>query len=89
MNEFDLDELLSESHPISPVPISPSNDDIMNFSKRLDYLTVNMNTQNLTIELEKMKRRRLRRSFKQLKSEIPSLSQTTTQLQSDNDLLTQ
>ena len=40
MNEFDLDELLSESHPISPVPISQSNDDIMNFSKRLDHLTI-------------------------------------------------
>jgi len=86
MNEFDLDELLNESHPISPVPISPSNDDIMNLSKRLDHLTIDMNTQNLTIELEKMKQRRLRRSFKQLKSEILSLRQTTTQLQSDNDL---
>ena len=87
MNEFDLDELLNESHPISPVPISPSNDDIMNLSKRLDHLTIDMNTQNLTIELEKMKRCRLRRSYKQLKSEILSLRQTTTQLQADNDLL--
>jgi len=87
MNEFELDELLSEFHPIFPVPISPSNDDIMNLSKRLDHLTIDINTQNLTIELEKMKRRKLRQSVRQLKSEILSLKQTTTQLRADNDLL--
>ena len=87
MNEFNLDELLSESHPISPVPISLLIDDIMNLSKLLDYLTIDLNTQNLTIEIERMKRRRLRRSFRQLKSEVLSLRHTTIQLQVNNDTL--
>ena len=76
MNEFELDELLSESHPISPIPISSSNDDIMNLSKRLDHLAIDINIENLTLELEKMKRRKIRQSVKQLKSEILSLKQT-------------
>ena len=70
MSDFNLDELLIESQPIFPVTVSPSAEDIMNLSKRLDQLTIEVNTQNLTIEIERMKRRRLKRSFRLLKSEV-------------------
>jgi len=59
----------------------------MNLSKQIDQLTVEVNTQNLTIEIERMKRRKLRRSFRLLKSEVFSLRQTTIQIQTDNNVL--
>ena len=52
MNNFELEELLSESHPISLTPIFPSNDDVVGLGWRVDRLAVGVNTQNLTLELE-------------------------------------
>ena len=73
MNEFqdiNLDELLNEPQPLFTVALSSLNEDIMNLSRRIDQLTIKVNTQNLTIELERIKRSRLRRSVNQLKSEV-------------------
>jgi len=87
MSDFNLDELLIDPQPFFPVTLSLSAVDVMNLSKRIDQLTIEVNTQNLTIEIEQMKRRRLRRSFKLLKSEVLSLKQTTVQIQADNNVL--
>ena len=44
-------------------------------NQRLEQLSVEVNTQSIKIELETLKRRRLRRSMKQIKNEITALSQ--------------
>jgi len=45
MNEFLLEELVTDMHPISPMLFFPSNDDVLNLSKRLTHLEVEINTQ--------------------------------------------
>ena len=87
MTEFSLEEFITEMHPISPMPVFPSNDDVMNLSKRLTHLEVDINTKNIALEIEKMKRRKLRKSVKQLKNEVLIMKQTTTQLRAYNDVL--
>jgi len=87
MSDFNLDELLIDPQPFFPITLSPSAEDVMNLSKRIDQLTIEVNIQNLTIEIERMKRRRLRSLFKLLKSEVLSLKQTTVQIQEDNNVL--
>ena len=87
MSDFNLDELLIDPQPFFPITLSPSAEDVMNLSKRIDQLTIEVNIQNLTIEIERMKRRRLRSLFKLLKSEVLSLKQTTAQIQADNNVL--
>ena len=81
MTEFSLEELMNEMHPISHIPILPSNDDVMSLSKRLDHLEVDINTQNLELKIEKMKRRKLRKSVKHLKNEILIMKQTQPNLE--------
>jgi len=76
--DIDLDNLLNDPQPLFPTALSPSTEDIMLLSKRIDHLTIEVNTQNLTIELERMMRRRIRSSIRLLKSDIFSLKQITT-----------
>ena len=47
----------------------------MFISQRLEQLTIDVNTQNIKLEVETLKRRRLRRSLNQVKNDITSLSQ--------------
>jgi len=71
--DFDINELLND--PILPEPVLYPQDDLAFLSQRLEQLSVEVNTQNIKLELETLKRRRLWRSMKQVKSEITALSQ--------------
>ena len=65
MNEFDLDNLINDFTPFFPEILLPSTEDIMCY--RIDQLTIDVNTQNLKIELETLKRHKLRSSIKYCK----------------------
>jgi len=54
----DFDRLMNESLPLIPVDLFPSTDDMILLNNKIDQLTVDVNTQNLKIELEKLKRRK-------------------------------
>ena len=73
MNEFDLNNLINDFTQFFPEILLPSTEDVMCLSKKIDQLTIDVNTQNLKIELETLKRRKLRSSIKQVKSEVLSL----------------
>ena len=87
MSEFNLNEFINDSVPFFPERLLLSTEDVMCLSNKIDQLTIDVNTQNLKIELKTLKRQKLCRSIKQLKSEIFSLKQIVTQKQSENDLL--
>ena len=70
MNEFDVDDMLSEPIPLFPEPPSLPTVDVVQISQRLEQLTIEINTFNIKLELETLKRQRLRRSLKQAKAEI-------------------
>ena len=78
-DNLDMDNL-TECLPFFPEALFPSTDDIMFLSKRFDQLTIDVNTQNLRIEVEKLKRRRLGRLMRQLKGEVLSLRQIVDQV---------
>ena len=63
-DNLDMGNLITESLTFFPEALFPSTDDVMFLSKRIDQLTIYVNTQNLRIEVEKLKRRRLGRSIK-------------------------
>jgi len=78
INNVDLDNLINDSLPLFPEALLPSTEDIMLLSRKIDRLTIDVNTHNLRIELEKMKRCKLGSSLRQLKSEVLSLKQLIT-----------
>ena len=55
----DLDKLMNESLPLIPTNFFPHTDNVTFLNNKIDQLTVNVTTQNLKIELEKLKRRKL------------------------------
>ena len=76
-NTFDMNKLLND--PLFPEPVSYPNNDLIFINQRLEQLSVEVNTQNIKLELETIKRQRLRRSLKQAKTEIVTLSQLLAQ----------
>ena len=60
LNNEDDCPLLSESLQFSPLDLLPSPDDISSLTKQIEYLNIEVNTQGLKTEVERLKRRRLR-----------------------------
>jgi len=75
INEFDITDLLKESVPLFPEPISFPAEDLVQINQRLEQLTVEVNTHHIKLELE---------TLKQAKAEIYVLNQALTQQQNDN-----
>ena len=72
-DSFDINDLLND--PMLPEPVLFPQNDLVFINQRLEQLTIDVNTQNIKLELETLKRRRLRRSLNQVKNDITSLSQ--------------
>ena len=75
------------NEPFFPEPLSLPNDDLVLISQRPEQLTVDVNTHSIRLELESLKRQRLRRSLKQAKAKIIILNQTLTQQNHENATL--
>jgi len=58
-----------------PEPVLFPQNDLVFINQCLEQLSIDVNTQNIKLELETLKRRRLRRSMNQIKNEITALSQ--------------
>ena len=82
---FDINELLND--PMLPDPVPYPQNDLVFINQRLEQLSVEVNTQNIKLELEIIKRQRLRRSMKQIKSEIAALSQLLAQQSQEQAIL--
>ena len=72
-DSFDINNLLDD--PMLLEPVLFPHDDLVLISQRLEQLSIDVNTQSIKLEVETLKRRRLRRSLNQVKSDIASLSQ--------------
>ena len=79
MTDFNIDEFLNEPFPLFPQPLPLPVEDMVQLSQRLEQLSIEMNTVNIKLELETLKRQRLRKSLKQSKTEILVLNQALTQ----------
>ena len=87
MNDFNVVEFLSEPTPLFPELLALPVEDVVQISQRLDQLTIKMNTFNIKLEPETLKRQRLRRSLNQSKTEILVLNQALTHQNYENIVL--
>ena len=71
--DFELNDLLND--PMLPEPVLFPQNDLVFINQRIEQLSIDVNTQNIKLELETLKRRWLRRSMNQIKNEITALSQ--------------
>ena len=83
----DLNNLMNEPLSFLTADLFPPTNDIITISKQLEQLTIDVNTQNLKIEVERLKRQKLGRFVRQLKHESFSSRQLITQLQEENNTL--
>jgi len=84
MSLFNFDDLLNDSFPNFPEPLSTPAEDVVHLSQRLDQLSIEMNTTNIKLELETLKRRRLHKSLKQANNEILILKNELIQRRQDD-----
>ena len=61
----------------------PTHQDLTQLTERISHIDINLNTHDLRIELERMKRRKLRTSINNIKKEILPNSNAVAQLQHD------
>lgn len=61
--------LLPELAPFDTVDLFPNNDEVMGLSKMVEQLNIEVNTQNLKVELEKLKHQRLGTTLKRIRRE--------------------
>ena len=87
MSDFNLKDLLNDSVSLFPEPLSLPSEDLIQLSQRLKQLTIDVNTQNIKVELETLKRQRLRLSIRQIKAEVSILNETIIQQQTENTML--
>jgi len=57
LNHDDV-EFLNEPLPFLPADLFPSTDDMLTLNKQIELLNLDMNTQSLKVEVEKLKRRK-------------------------------
>ena len=65
----------------------PNNDELNAFTKKVEQLYVNINTQGLKVDLEKLKRKRLGRTLKRVRQKTIPVHRIVTQLQRDCDIM--
>ena len=87
MNDFNLNDLLNDSITLFLEPLPLPSEDSIQLSQRLDQLTIDVNTQNLRVELETLKRQQLRQTVKQLNAEVTTFNQIASQQQTENNML--
>ena len=65
----------------------PNNNELNVLTKEVEQLYVDINTQGLKVELEKLKRERLGTTFKRVRQETTPIHRIVTQLQRDCDIM--
>jgi len=65
--------LLNEPLPFFPADLYLSTDDVLTLSKQVGQLNLDLNTQSLKIDVEKLKRQKLGNTLRQMKRESASL----------------
>ena len=51
--------LLTKMLPLNPTDLFPTQDDMMTLNERIEQLNIEINTQTLRVEIEKLKRQKL------------------------------
>ena len=67
--------------------LCPSSEDVLAFTKQVEHLNLEVNTQGLKVEIGKLKRQRLRTTLKRVKQESIRTQRILLQLKNDNDSL--
>ena len=67
-----------------PLGLFPSPDDVSLLTKQVEHLNLEVSTHGLKAEIEKLKRRRLKTTLKQVRLETIPMSHILAQVQSEN-----
>ena len=79
--------VLNDSLIFDPVELYPPSKDLLSLNKQIKQLYLILNTQHLKIEVEKLRRQKLRVIIKRVEQELTSNQQLLTQIQSDKDIM--
>ena len=72
--------ILTELLPLDLVDLFPAHNDVIAISNRFEQLSIEVNTQSLWVEIEKIKRQKLRITLKHVKRETISTNCVMSQL---------
>jgi len=81
--------ILTELLPIDSVDLFPEHDHIITLSNRVEQLSIEVNTQSLKVEIEKIKRQKFQTTLKHVKRETISTNCVMSLLQHDVALMTE
>ena len=76
-----------DSSQFNPLDIFPSTDDVLSLTKQVEHLSLEVNTQGLKAELERLKRRRLGTTLKRVRQETIPIRKMLAQAQNENTTL--
>ena len=79
--------LLNDTFQFNLLELFPSHDDVLSLSKQVEHLSLEINTQGLKVEIERLRRRRLGTTLKQVRHETIPIRNMLTQLQHENSIL--
>ena len=79
--------MLDDSLNFNPMDLFQLSDDISSFSRQVKQLSVDLNTQHLEIEVEKLKRQKLKTTIRRVRQESVAIHQVLVQIQNDNTIM--
>ena len=75
---------LTEMLPLDPMDLFPTPYDVTTLSKQVEQLNIEVNTQNLKVEIEKLNRQKLGTTLKRIKKETIPIQRVLAQIRNDN-----
>ena len=60
---------MTEATYFEPIDLFPTHQDLIKLSNQIDKLTIDVNTQNLRVEIEKAKMQKMKVIMRQIRSE--------------------
>ena len=86
MNETEL-PVLDDSLNFNLTNPFPPSDDMLSLNRQVEQLSVDLNTQHVEIEAEKLKRQKLKTTIRRVRQESVPIHQVLVQLQNDNTIM--
>ena len=79
--------MLDDSLNFNLIDLFSPTEDTLSLNRQIEQLSVDLNTQHLQIEVEKLKRQKLKTTIKRVRQESVPIHQVVAQLQSNNAVM--
>ena len=86
MNDAEL-PILDDSLNLNLTDLFPPAEDTLSLDKHIEQLSIDLNSQYLKIEIEKLKRQKLKATIKRVQQKSAPIPQVLAQLQNDNAVM--